>query len=133
MSLRTLTRASFLLWTLAAGAFTGTTSCVTAGNDFKSETSWLKEGHTKQEDVRMILGEPRSVGSSSGRTTWTYGFYRYFLVGDSYTKELKIYWKPDGTISSYSFTSSFPDDKGETAPSKNKPSSKSGGTPEGGF
>lgn len=129
MNLRNLTSTAFLLGTLTAAAFT-TTSCVTAGGDFKSDTSWLKEGQTKQEDVRMILGEPRSVGNSSGRTTWTYGFYRYFLVGESYTKELKIYWKPDQTISSYSFTSSFPDDKGSP---KKKPSSKPDGEPEGGF
>lgn len=87
--------------------------CVTAGNDFKSETSWLKEGHTKQEDVRMVLGDPRSVGHSLGKQTWTYGYYRYFLVGDSYTKELKLYWEPNGSLSHYSFSSSFPDDKGQ--------------------
>jgi len=99
-------------------AFFALSGCVTAGDDFKSETSWLKEGHTKQEDVRMVLGEPRFVGNSQGRPTWTYGYYRYVLVGDSFTKELKLYWNPNGTLSHFSFNSSFPEDKGQTQPHK---------------
>jgi outer membrane protein assembly factor BamE (lipoprotein component of BamABCDE complex) len=89
------------------------TGCVTNGDDFRSETNWIKEGETKQSDVRMMLGEPYSVGNSSGRPTWTYGFYRYRLFGKSHQKELKLYWKPDGTVETYSFTSSFPDDTGK--------------------
>ena len=86
------------------------TGCVTVGKDFKSDMTWIKEGHTKQADVSMILGEPRSVGNASGAPTWTYGYYKYKLFGDSCTKELKFYWKKDGTVDQYSFSSSFPDD-----------------------
>jgi hypothetical protein len=85
-------------------------SCVTVGKDFKSDTSWIKEGSTKQNDVTLILGEPRSVGNASGSPTWTYGYYKYKLIGDSCTKELKFYWKKDGTVDQYSFNSSFPED-----------------------
>jgi hypothetical protein len=87
-------------------------SCVTVGKDFKSDTTWIKEGHTKQNDVTLILGEPRSVGNASGSPTWTYGYYQYKLFGDSCTKELKFYWKKDGTVDQFSFNSSFPDDIG---------------------
>jgi hypothetical protein len=86
--------------------------CVTNGADFKSETAWIKPGQTKQADVKMVLGEPYSVGSSGGKATWTYGYYRYKLIGKSLQKELKLYWKPDGTVENYSFNSSFPDDTG---------------------
>lgn len=96
--------------TLALGLGFGPVGCVTNGDDFRSETTWIKEGETKQSDVKMLLGEPYAVGNSSGKPTWTYGFYRYRLFGKSFQKELKIYWNPDGTVSHYSYTSSFPGD-----------------------
>lgn len=86
------------------------TGCVTAGKDFKSDMTWIKEGQTKQADVTLILGEPRSVGNASGSPTWTYGYYKYKLLGESCTKELKFYWKKDGTVDQFAFNSSFPDD-----------------------
>lgn len=101
---------------LSAVLFVGlaVAGCVTNGDDFKSETNWIKENQTKQADVRMLLGEPYSVGNSVGKPTWTYGYYRYKLIGKSHQKELKIYWNPDGTVSHYSFNSSFPDDTGKS-------------------
>ncbi len=86
--------------------------CVTDGRDFNSDVTWIKEGKTTKQDVQLMLREPYSVGNSSGRPTWTYGFYRYKLIGKSQLKELKIYWNPTGTIDSFSFSSSFPDDIG---------------------
>jgi hypothetical protein len=99
---------------LAALAVAGTVSvgCVTNGNDFKSETNWIKAGQTKQSDVKMVLGEPYSVGNAGGKATWTYGYYRYKLLGKSLQKELKLYWRPDGTVDTFTFNSSFPDDMG---------------------
>lgn len=111
--LRTLIKTSWLLLLPLWG-------CVTAGKDFNSETAWLKEGHTKQEDVRMVLGDPRSVGNALGKPTWTYGYYRYNLIGESDSKELKLYWNPNGTLSHYSFNSSFAEDKGHPQPAKKK-------------
>jgi hypothetical protein len=92
--------------------------CVTEGRDFNSDTTWIKEGRTSQTDVRGILKEPYSVGNASGKPTWTYGYYRYKLIGPSHQKELKLYWKGDGTVDSYSFNSSFPEDTGGKSPSK---------------
>lgn len=91
-----------------------TTGCVTNGEDFRSEIQWIKEGQTKQTDARMLLGEPYAVGNSGGRPTWTYGYYRYRLFGKSNQKELKLYWNPDGTVSTFSFNSSFPEDTGKS-------------------
>lgn len=88
----------------------GLGGCVTNGDDFPSELNWIKEGVTKKSDVKTLLGEPYSVGSYSGKPSWTYGYYYYKLVGKSNQKELKFYWNPDDTVASYSFTSSFPDD-----------------------
>lgn len=95
---------------LLVGSLWCATGCVTNGKDFKSDTSWIRQNTTKKSDVQMMLGEPYSVGDNSGRPTWTYGYYRYKLVGKSMQKELKFTWNPDGTVSNYSFNSSFPDD-----------------------
>jgi len=86
--------------------------CVTEGRDFRSDTAWIKEKKTTQNDVQMVLKEPYAVGNSGGQPTWTYGYYRYRLIGASHQKELKFYWNPDGTVNSYSFTSNFEGDTG---------------------
>ncbi len=88
------------------------TGCVTDGRDFQSDVSWIREGKTTKQDVQLMLREPYSVGNSSGRPTWTYGYYRYKLIGKSELKELKLYWTPSGTVESFSFSSSFPNDIG---------------------
>jgi outer membrane protein assembly factor BamE (lipoprotein component of BamABCDE complex) len=102
---------SFLLVALVA-----LTGCVTSGTYFGSDTHWIKSNKTTQEDVRRLLGNPFMVGNSGGSPTWTYGYYRYKLVGESFTKELKFYWNADRTVQSYSFNSSFPEDTGATNP-----------------
>jgi hypothetical protein len=87
--------------------------CVTEGRDFRSDMTWIKDKQTKQSDVKLMLGEPYSIGNSAGRPTWTYGYYHYKLIGKSLQKELKFYWNPDGSVDTYSFTSSFPEDTGK--------------------
>lgn len=103
-------KAGFKMSALLLGA--GLSGCVTNGQDFRSDVSWIKEGQTKKSDVQMLLGEPFSVGNAGGKPTWTYGYYRYKLFGKSYQKELKLYWRPDGSVDTFSFSSSFPTDTG---------------------
>ncbi len=86
--------------------------CVTNGNDFPSDVKWIQDGKTKQTDVRGLLGEPYAIGNTAGKPTWTFGYYRYKLIGKSLQKELKFYWNPDLTVNSFSFNSSFPEDTG---------------------
>lgn len=88
-------------------------ACVTRGKDFPSEVAWIKMNSTKQQDVSQLLGQPYQVGNASGTSTWTYGYYKFRLIGDSNTKELKFWWNPDKTVKYYSFSSSFPMDKGK--------------------
>ena len=105
-----------LMWLKKIGAVVvvlALTACVTNGGQFSSNVDWIKENVTDKERVRNLLGAPYSVGNSSGKATWTYGYYRYKLIGKSYQKELKFYWNPDGSVNSYSFNSSFPDDTGQ--------------------
>ena len=85
--------------------------CATSGQDFPSDVKWIKVSSTKQSDVLTLLGQPQQVGNSSGSPTWTYGYYNFRMMGESKTKELKIYWGPDNTVKNFAFTSSFPEDR----------------------
>ncbi|SMF78838.1 outer membrane protein assembly factor BamE domain-containing protein [Pseudobacteriovorax antillogorgiicola] len=98
-----------------SGLILGTlsTSCVTRGENFSSDYAWIKENKTKKADVQKVLGQPFAVGYSSGRPTWTYGYYKFRLFGESQTKELKLYWEDD-TVDSFSFNSSFKEDRMKT-------------------
>jgi hypothetical protein len=96
---------------MAALCLVALSGCVTRGKDFVSDLSWIKINETSQAQVASNLGEPTTVGNSSGAETWTYGFYHYKLFGESYTKELKFYWSPDKKVRDYSFNSSFPQDR----------------------
>ena len=87
------------------------TACVTRGSDFPSDTSWIRVGNTHKSDVRNLLGEPFSVGRSQNGESWTYGYYKHKLFKVSQVKELKFYWRAGGAVDSYSFNSSFAEDK----------------------
>lgn len=101
---------------LAAGCLV-LASCVTNGREFPSRFDWIKKDKTRQEDVKLVLGDPQFVGLSDGLPSWTFGLYKYRLFGNSHTKELKLYWNPNQTVQSWSFSSSFPEDiQGVTAP-----------------
>ena len=86
-------------------------SCVTRGNSFSSDNAWVKKGQTTQAEVSRRLGDPYLVGQNSGRKTWTYGFYKYRLIGESNTKELTFYWDDAGKVDNFVFKSSFPEDR----------------------
>lgn len=99
-----------LSMSLILASVVSTTGCVTRGQNFSSDTSWLDKNKPSQEDVRRVMGPPYSVGSSNGIPTWTYGFYKHQLFGESKVKELKIYWDSSKKVKTYSFSSSFPRD-----------------------
>lgn len=86
-------------------------ACVTRGQNFSSDVSWVSVGKTTQSDVNKRLGVPFSVGNSSGLASWTYGYHKHNLFGESHNKELRLIWNKDGTVNSYSFNSSFQEDK----------------------
>ena len=98
-------------------------SCVTNGREFPSRLDWVQKGKSRQQDVKLVLGDPQFVGSSDGVPAWTYGYYRYRLFGPSHTKEVKFYWNADRTVQSWSFNSSFPDDIDGVTAAPPKPAS----------
>ena len=103
-----MNRSYFFILLLTSSFWTG---CVTQGRGFPSDLSWIKKDKTKQHDVSLLLGVPQATGSSSGVPTWTYTYYQMRFVIENYSKELRLYWNPDGTVKHYSFSTSFPEDR----------------------
>jgi outer membrane protein assembly factor BamE (lipoprotein component of BamABCDE complex) len=86
--------------------------CLSVGRPFESDDlSWIHKNKTAKDDVYDELGEPFRVGSDSGKLTWTYGYYKYSAFGSTRTKDLVIYFNKDGTVESYVFSTSFPEEK----------------------
>ena len=88
--------------------------CVTAGQNFRSDDlSWIVVKRTSQDEIQRVLGEPFRVGVDAGSLTWTYGYYRYRLFGETRTKDLVIEFNRDGMVSSYTFNTGFPEEKAD--------------------
>ena len=92
--------------------FSGATlsGCATVGSDFPSDVNWITRDKTKRDELEKRLGAPFQVGFDSGQLTWTWGFYRYSLFRPVRTKDLVVRFNSNGTVSSYSFSSSFDED-----------------------
>lgn len=87
------------------------TACLTVGEDFPSEVKWITAQKTNKADIQKRMGEPFRVGYDSGLLTYTYAFYRYSAFRPARTKDLTVRFNNDGTVQSYSFASSFDEDK----------------------
>jgi hypothetical protein len=98
--------------TLAAVVALLAGGCLTVGREFDSrDLSWIEPNRTTRDTVHERLGEPFRLGVDSGKVTWTYGYYKYRVFGTTCTKDLVIYLNRDGTVSTYTFSTSYPDEK----------------------
>jgi hypothetical protein len=80
-------------------------SCVSAGREFPvSPVSEIRMGETTQSEIRAMFGEPWRVGVEDGLHTWTYGKYRYRLIGEPATTDLVIRFDDRNVVVSYSFS-----------------------------
>src|SRR5262245_47408011 len=96
----------------ALPAALGLAGCFTIGREFETtQLQWLRAGETKKAEVLEKLGTPFRIGVDTGDPTWTYGYYRYALVGSTTTKDLVIRWAADGSVKSFTFSTSFPEEK----------------------
>jgi len=108
-------------WLPAALAGLVLAGCATIGRDFDSASlSWLKAGETARSDIQARLGDPFRVGSDSGDPTWTYGYYKYRLIGESATKDLVIRFGAGGNVKSFTLNTSFPGEKRALEPALGK-------------
>ena len=86
--------------------------CATMGRDFNStSTDWIKAGETDKTTLLSKLGDPFRVGMDAGDPTWTYGWYKYSLFGESVTKDLVIRFDGAGKVKSFTLNTSFPEEK----------------------
>ena len=93
-------------------------SCATVGRNFDStQLSWLKNGDTTKANVLDKLGQPFRVGIDEGEPSWTYGYYKYRLIGDTNTKDLVLRFDASGKLKSYTLNTTFDDEKKALDPS----------------
>lgn len=85
--------------------------CVTIGRDFPTQrVSKLEIGATTRAQVRDLFGTPWRTGVEDGQPTWTYGHYRYALLGTTRTRDLVVRFDAHGVVASYTFNSTDPND-----------------------
>lgn len=102
---------------LAAGLALMTAGCATLGRNFDSGiTARIQNGVTTQADLRSMLGAPDRVGVDDGDVTWT---YLYSKVGifrkNQEEKDLYLRFDASGKVKSFSFNSTFQEDKTKLA------------------
>jgi len=86
--------------------------CMTVGQDFPVEqVRTLRMGETTQAQIRERFGEPWRTGLDDGRKTWTYARYRYSVIGPTHTRDLVVTFDERGRVVSYTFNSTYPEDR----------------------
>ena len=95
--------ALLLLTGFAASQLTG---CFSVGQEFAgSRVPEIKIGKTTRQEITELFGTPWRTGMEDGRTTWTYGIYKYSLFGADDTQDLLIRFDPQGVVRSYTYSS----------------------------
>ncbi len=84
--------------------------CLSVGREFPTgPVTSLRIGETTQDDVRAAFGPPWRTGIEDGDRTWTYGHYRYALLGLTHTRDLVLRFDERGVLRSYTYNSTTPD------------------------
>ena len=84
-------------------------ACLNVGREFPTENvGQIQIGQTTRDDVHRMFGEPWRTGLEDGRRTWTYGHYRYKLIGTTETRDLVIRFDAKGVVVSYTFNAAPP-------------------------
>ena len=87
-------------------------SCATVVHEFPVDAiTQIQLGETTKEDINKILGPPWRIGLDDGNRTWTYGYYKYRLFGETTTRDLVIRFDSDGVVSSYIFNTTDIEEK----------------------
>jgi hypothetical protein len=86
--------------------------CFTVGRAFPvAPVSRIEIGATTQRELLETFGEPWRTGLEDGQETWTWGQYRYAAFGTTRTRDLVVRFDDRDVVTSYSFSSSFPEDR----------------------
>lgn len=86
--------------------------CAKVGRDFPvAPVTRIEIGETTREEIRTMFGQPWRTGIEDGQSTWTYANYRYSAFGPEKTRDLLIRFDEDGKVSSYTFNSTYAEDR----------------------
>lgn len=81
-----------------------TTACMTVGRDFPVEyVSQIQTGKTTQMDIQRMFGPPWRTGIENGKTTWTYGKYRYSVTAGTHTSDLVIRFDNNNIVEAWTY------------------------------
>jgi len=84
-------------------------ACLTVGREFPVDgVSEIQIGVTTRDEIHRKFGEPWRTGIEDGRRTWTYGHYKYKLIGETQTRDLVIRFDAKGVVVSYTFNAAPP-------------------------
>ena len=87
-------------------------SCATVGHEFPVDAvNKIQLGETSKAEINKIFGPPWRIGLDDGDRTWTYGYYKYRMFGETTTRDLVIRFDSNGKVSSYTFNTSDIEDK----------------------
>lgn len=116
MRKRTLRVGGFWSGVAVAGILSG---CATVGAKFPvAPVDSIVIGQTTRTDIQRMFGNPWRIGVEDGKTTWTYGHYRYKLFGRAKTRDLVVRFDDGGVVNSYTFNTTEHEDR---AGSQNSP------------
>ena len=80
--------------------------CFPVGRDFPTfPVEKIRANETTKDQIYSYFGEPLEKGFDSGYETWTYS-YNFWSVTGLQTKRLYILFNKEGTVRTYSFSSS---------------------------
>jgi hypothetical protein len=99
-------------WIALLAPALGLLGCLTVGEAFPvAPVSRIEIGGTTKQEIQQTFGTPWRTGLEDGQETWTYGHYRYALLGTTRTRDLVVRFDERDVVVSYSFNSSFPEDR----------------------
>jgi hypothetical protein len=103
-----------LMMAFVAASLLLAAGCASIGQDFPvAPVAQIETGNTTREEIRAMFGEPWRTGLENGDVTWTYAHYTYSAFGPEKTRDLLIRFDDEGKVVSYTFNSTYPEDRFE--------------------
>lgn len=93
--------------------------CISTGSDFGvGGVRRIQNKSTTRSQIQEMFGLPYMTGLDNGSETWIYNYNRPDMGGKTQTKNLYIIFDKEGVVTSYTFSTSFPQEMSVTMPSK---------------
>jgi SmpA/OmlA family protein len=101
MNMKRLLSIGILLAIVAVGG------CGTSGKEFNEVLfSNIENGHTTQNEVESMFGNPFKKGVQNGKQIWVYEHNKYRLIGKDTSKDLVITFDNTGVVETHQFMTS---------------------------